>query len=262
MASDSPAVAQMKLAARLRELRTAAGMTIEQAAAELLCSMATVSRTETGDRLADGRTVRSMCLVYGADQATAAELLAAVRRGREKDPWRIEPISNDRSVLYLSLEQNAESLVCLARDVIPALLRTANYDQAAGRPYPQVREARQVLVGKIPTTFLLDEAVLQRHPGADIMADQLGHILNLAGEGAIVRVVPFRAALISSPAPNFTILDFAGELPPMVFSEREDRYQDHTADLDRFRAQADWLQSIALNAPQSLALIEEMRKAF
>jgi len=78
--SDGSAVAHLKL--RLRELRHAAGMTIEATAGRLLTASSTVGRSETGDRVPTPRNVRDLCRLYGADDEETAELVAIAKAAR------------------------------------------------------------------------------------------------------------------------------------------------------------------------------------
>ncbi len=70
MADLSPTIRQRELGMRLREFRTAKGMTVEEVAKELLCSPTKVSRAETGARRATLRDVRDLCQIYGVDAET------------------------------------------------------------------------------------------------------------------------------------------------------------------------------------------------
>ena len=53
----------------LRALRNDRGLTVDQVAAELLCSPSKVSRMETGQRGATPRDVRDLCELYGVTDA-------------------------------------------------------------------------------------------------------------------------------------------------------------------------------------------------
>jgi DNA-binding XRE family transcriptional regulator len=64
---------------RLRQLRQAAGLSQQQAAAALDCSDSKVSRIETGQTLATSRDVRDLAGLYGASPADRDALLTATR---------------------------------------------------------------------------------------------------------------------------------------------------------------------------------------
>jgi transcriptional regulator with XRE-family HTH domain len=67
--TGSPTVRRRELGVMLRALRNDRGMTVEQVAAELLCSPSKVSRMETGQRGATPRDVRDLCELYGVTEA-------------------------------------------------------------------------------------------------------------------------------------------------------------------------------------------------
>ena len=70
------------LGARLRQLRQAAGLSQQQAAAALECSTSTVSRLESGQVRASARAVRDLTQLYGADPSERDRLVTAARAGR------------------------------------------------------------------------------------------------------------------------------------------------------------------------------------
>jgi DNA-binding XRE family transcriptional regulator len=67
---------------RLRQLRQAAGLSQQQAAAALECSTSKVSRIETGETLPTPRDVRDLAGLYGADPPERDALLTAARAAR------------------------------------------------------------------------------------------------------------------------------------------------------------------------------------
>jgi DNA-binding XRE family transcriptional regulator len=70
------------LGGRLRQLRQAAGLSQQQAAAALECSDSKVSRIETGEVLPTTRDVRDLAGLYGASPPERDALVAAARAGR------------------------------------------------------------------------------------------------------------------------------------------------------------------------------------
>jgi DNA-binding XRE family transcriptional regulator len=71
-----------ELGLRLRELRRAAGLTLQRVAEELECSDSTVSRIENGQVRATLRDVRDMLALYGVAGATREALLRTAREAR------------------------------------------------------------------------------------------------------------------------------------------------------------------------------------
>src|SRR6266699_1719505 len=64
----SPTVRRRELGALLRKLRLEKGLTVEQAAAQLLFSMSKLSRIETGHGAATARDIRDLCALYGVNE--------------------------------------------------------------------------------------------------------------------------------------------------------------------------------------------------
>src|ERR1700751_2900124 len=66
----SPTVRRRELGALLRKLRTEKGLTVEQAAEQLMFSMSKLSRMETGHGVPTRRDIRDLCALYDiTDQA-------------------------------------------------------------------------------------------------------------------------------------------------------------------------------------------------
>jgi transcriptional regulator with XRE-family HTH domain len=87
--TGSPTVRQRELGAPPRALRTERGLTVDQVAAELLCSPAKVSRTETSQYGATLRAASDLCEFYGVtDQAQMARLVGLARGGKEQGWWQ------------------------------------------------------------------------------------------------------------------------------------------------------------------------------
>ena len=85
----SPTVRRRELGALLRALRNERGLTVDQVAAELLCSPSKVSRMETGQRGATLRDIRDLCDLYGVTDAAERErLMTLAREGKQQGWWQ------------------------------------------------------------------------------------------------------------------------------------------------------------------------------
>ena len=87
MSGTSPVARQRELGTRLRALRNERGMTVEEVAAELLCSTTKISRLETAARRPSLRDVRDLCVLYELDQQMSRELMSLAREARESGWW-------------------------------------------------------------------------------------------------------------------------------------------------------------------------------
>jgi transcriptional regulator with XRE-family HTH domain len=80
----SPTVRQRELGKRLRELREQHRLTVEDVAAELICSASKVTRLENGKCRTGGR---ALCVHYGVNKQTKTKLLDLTRETREQGWW-------------------------------------------------------------------------------------------------------------------------------------------------------------------------------
>src|ERR1700761_6535505 len=104
---SSPTVRRRELGALLRALRNERGLTVEQVAAELLCSPSKVSRMETGQRGATARDIRDLCDFYGVvDAAKRDQLTSLAREGKQQGWWQSFAVPLPH-MTYVGLEQEA-----------------------------------------------------------------------------------------------------------------------------------------------------------
>src|SRR6266480_5364533 len=81
----SPTVRRRELGALLRKLRTEKGLTVEQAAEQLMFSMSKLSRMETGHGVATPRDIRDLCALYGVtDEARREHMMTLAAEGKRQ----------------------------------------------------------------------------------------------------------------------------------------------------------------------------------
>ena len=280
MADLSPTIRQRELGMRLREFRTAKGLTVEDVARELLCSPTKISRAETGARRATLRDVRDLCRIYGVDAEMSAELMELAREARQPGWWtkyddlKIAPL--------IGMEQAATAITSFGMYFFPALLQTEDYARAIIRGIaPKIGEdilgqrvearmmRQKLLQAPKPPKYrvLLDEAVLHRHVGGPaVMKAELDKVLSLMREEkAAVQVIPYEVGAYGAGDSNFSYLEFAGtKLPDLVFVEGlvSQLYLERPDELNRYREALDHLRDEALNPRDSAKRIEEIRDKF
>jgi len=275
-AGANPTLRQRELGIRLRELRNAVGLTVEEVGQEMLCSPTKISRLETGSRRASLRDVRDLCAIYGVRELEP-ELAALARLGREPGWWS----QYDEPVLspYIGLEQEAVAISAYSMYFVPALLQTSDYARATMRAIerkmdPAVLDQRvearlrrqELLDQQTPPRYraLLDESVLRRQVGgAAVMRAQFEKILKSATEEkATVQVIPFEVGAHGSTDSNFVLLEFGDSSPqgPVVFVEGlfSNRYQERKVEIDRYREALEYLRDAALSPRDSISLIAEL----
>ncbi len=277
MADVSPTIRQRELGIRLREFRTAKGLTVEDAARQLLCSPTKISRAETGARRPTLRDVRDLCQIYGVDPDTSGELMELAREARKPGWWT--RYNDPRIAPLAGLEQAATAITCFGMYVVPALLQTEEYARALIKgiapgidpdTLSQRVEARMIRQKRLyqpkPPRYraLLDEAVLHRRVGGTaVMRAQLEKMLSLMREErAAVQLIPYEAGAYPAMESNFDYLEFGGsKLPGLVFVEGlvSDQYLERPDELDRYRAALGYLRAVALNPRDSAGRIRQLR---
>ena len=222
---------------RLRELRNAVDLTVEEVGQKLLCSATKISRLETGARRASLRDVRDLCRIYVVtDQDQVEDLMALASRAREPGWWK----QYEDAILspYIGLEQAAVAITVYSMSFIPALIQTNDYARATIKSIErkidpavldqrvEVRLRRQELLHRPdPPRYrvLLDEAVLRRQVGGTaVMQAQLDKIVTCASEQKVtVQVIPFDVGVYPSSDSNVVFLEFADESPqgPIILSK-------------------------------------------
>ena len=271
---------QRELGLRLRELRLARDLTVEEVAVQLECSATKISRLETAARKAIPRDVRDLCHIYGvADQAEVEELMDLARQARQPGWWTQYVDLGFES--YIGLEQEAVAITAFSMYYVPGLLQTADYARAIIRAIEpkmdprilgeraEARIRRQQLLEKEARPryrALLDEAVLHRLVGSPaIMVAQLDKILKKQEGGlAAVQVIPFGIGAHAGSDSNFEFLEFGESslLGPVVHVEGliSNTYRERPAEVERYREAIEQLRDAALNVRDSMALISRVRE--
>jgi Domain of unknown function (DUF5753) len=213
------------------------------------------------------------------NEQDTAEFMELARMAREQGWWT--QYSDLQLDPYIGLEQVATSITSYTMYYFPGLLQTADYAGAiiraiAPKMDPMVHKERvearllrqQLLDREDPPRYrvLMDEAVLHhRVGGSAIMTAQLDTVLMLEHEGkATVQVLPYDSAYVAQDS-NFVVCDFDDPtLPSVVFVEGliKHQYLERKTDIDRYHEEIENLRDSALSPRESIARIEEMRKAY
>jgi transcriptional regulator with XRE-family HTH domain len=277
MADLSPTVRQRELGMRLREFRTAKGLTVEDVAKELLSSPSKISRAETGARRATLRDVRDLCQIYGVDAETSAELMKLAREARQPGWWT--KYDDLKITPFIGMEQAATAITCFGMYFVPALIQTEDYAREIIKGIaPKIEEdtlsqrvearmmRQKLLYQPKPPKYraLLDEAVLHRQVGGpSVIKAQLDKILSsMREERAAVQIIPYEVGAYGAIDSNFDYLEFTGTmLPDLVFVEGlvSHLYLERQEELERYREALDYLRDEALNLRDSAKKIEEIR---
>jgi transcriptional regulator with XRE-family HTH domain len=272
----SPTLRRRELGARLRELRLARGLTVEQVSELLLCSPSKVSRMETGHRGATLRDVRDLCQIYGLTDTSQVEyLMGLVREAKQQAWWQSYDLDY---ATYVGLEQAATTLSYYQSAIVPGLLQTVGYARAmheGSMPAEftperadkliEVRMRRQQVLTRDPPLQLrvvLDEAVLHRVVGGPgVMADQLRHFNAIAKRRNVtLQVIPFSTGAHPAMENMFNIIEFGDVAPSVVYVEglMGWLFLERENDVRRYVQVFKYLCEVALDPKDTIELISEV----
>lgn len=275
----SPTVRRRELGALLRKLRTEKGLTVEQAAEQLLFSMSKLSRMETGQGISTARDIRDLCVLYGVNEGAERDLLMKLAAdGRQRAWWQSYDLGYET---YVGLEAEALAISAFQSSVIHGLLQTAEYARALHEgALPRFGPERialqieamltrqRVLTRENPSRLavVLDEAALHRSVGGRrVMAAQLAKVLDMSALPNVdVLVLPFDRGAHPALESNFTVLELPDQALDVVFVEGlvGSTYLERADDLKRYREIFLKLQSIALDPQDSSDLLAKFIRNF
>jgi transcriptional regulator with XRE-family HTH domain len=275
----SPTVRRRELGALLRKLRTARGLTVEQAAERLMFSMSKLSRMETGHGAATPRDIRDLCDLYDvSDEAERERMTKLAREGKQQGWWQSYELTYGT---YVGLEAEAVAISDFQSSVVPGLLQTADYARAGHEAaMPRLGPAQidmqieakltrqSLLTQAVPPSFaaVLDEAALHRVVGgSQVMAAQLTHLIEVASwPNVTVQVIPFTLGSHPGLESNFNILELPPPTPSVVFVEGlvGSVYLERAEDLERYRKVFERLQNMAQSPKDTISAIAKIRARF
>ncbi|MGH3479072.1 MAG: helix-turn-helix domain-containing protein [Pseudonocardiaceae bacterium] len=281
-----PVVPRRRLGAELRALRDQAGLTIEDVAKELECSVSKVSRLETGQGIPKSRDVRDLLNRYGVtDQAHRERLMRWVRDGQRQGWWDDfsdvlapdpeDPLLPDNFSRYVALEQDASEVCAFETTVVPGLLQTEDYarallntlstaDEDATDRHVKLRMRRQrrLYTDEDPLLvhMVIDEAVLYRSVGGkQVMRGQLKRLLDDAQRPNItVQVLPFSIGAHRAVDGSFVVLAFPdSDDNDLVYIEGHlgDLYLEKERDVQVYEQMFDVLVDTCMSSEQSARLV-------
>lgn len=283
-----PVVPRRRLGAELRTLREQTGLTIEDVAKELECSVSKVSRLETGQGIPKARDVRDLLDRYGVtDQAHRDRMLRWAREGQRQGWWHDfsdvlapdpeDPLLPDNLSRYVSLEQDASAVRGFEITLVHGLLQTEDYaravltalstaDSEATDRLVELRMRRQdrLYVDEDPLKIhvLLDEAVLHRPVGGHhVMRDQLERLLADGQRPNItIQVLPFSVGThkaVEGPFGMLTFPDSDDNRLVYVEGHLRDLYLEQPHDVETYEQIFNALAAMCMSAERSAILIGE-----
>ncbi|WP_425245391.1 helix-turn-helix domain-containing protein [Streptomyces sp. NEAU-NA10] len=278
-------VYRRQLAARLKELRDAAGLTLTEVADQLEVNQSSLSRIENGERGTTPVLVRALLDLYGVeDTAQRDDVLDLVRADKEQQkPWWRKystVLTATRYDGYLALEAGATYLANYQPMLVPGLLQTEDYARAVITQMrmdltpPQVESLVKVrmerqnnrLAGDQPAKLwaILDESVLRRTVGSvEVMREQMRRLVEASEQPNItVQLLPFSLGAHPGLYGPFVILTFPDPTPNLVWLEnpKNSVYLESAEDLDNYTEIFDQLRACALSPSETRTRITEISK--
>jgi transcriptional regulator with XRE-family HTH domain len=229
----SPVVRGRRLAAELRRLRSAAGLTIEQVAGRLEFSTAKLSRIENGQVNVRIQDARELLDVYEVTGPRREQLLDLVRQSRARSWWHTySDLLPAAAETFVGLEDEAHLIEVHNVGLVPGLLQTDRYAwemNAAftdmpldvAERYTELHQARQRIITRpdpVNLHVVLDESALRREVGGpEVMLGQYRHLIESARmENVVIQVLPFSSGAHQSAAYCYNIASFSNPADPKV----------------------------------------------
>jgi transcriptional regulator with XRE-family HTH domain len=252
-----PAARRRYLGKVLRRLREANGMKTPEVAKLVRVSQPTVSRIEGGRGAIMARHVYRMLEVYGIDGPEADRIMQLAEQANEPGWWEsYTDVIHDWFEIYASLESDTAEIWTYEVELIPGLFQTPDYIRAlrlAAHPDStpeqldrsiQLRLERQQQLDAQNIVAVINEAAVRRLVGGrDVMRTQLRRLVDEAGRGRELRLLPFEAGAHAGMLGPFIMLRFAdshdddaAEQMDLVYLEHErgSVYLERPADLLRY----------------------------
>lgn len=275
-ARQLPTVRLRRLAAELRQLRAAAGMTREEVAEQTKINTATLYRIEAAKAKPQVRTLVALLAAYGASEEQANELQALLRESGERgwlNPAQDlpEPYSH-----YISFEREAaalhnyESLFVpgllqteeYARSVIRGVLPTATKDQVEHRV--EARMQRQAVLERLSLWAVVDEAALRRLVGSPAtMRSQLQRLHDVAEEPNVtLQVVPYHAGAHPGMPGSFVIMRFEEPNTDLIYidSMAGDLFLEEPPEVERYKMVFDHLRAMAASPEATRRMVAKIKE--
>ncbi|MFI6322277.1 helix-turn-helix domain-containing protein [Nonomuraea sp. NPDC050556] len=266
-APGSPTVLRILLGAQLRRLRTAGGISREDAGYAIRASHAKISRLELGQVSFKQRDVADLLTLYGVTDAAEREPLLELARNANAPGWwhKYGDLLPSWFEVYIGFEGAASIIRTYENQFVPGLLQTPAYaraviklgndDELDRRVALRMTRQERLSAERPPVLWaVLDEAVVRRTlGGAETMREQIEHLLRMSEKPNVtVQIMPFERGGHAAAGGPFSILRFPDrELPDVVYMEQltSALYLDKQAESEHYMSVMDRL-SVQANSPR------------
>jgi transcriptional regulator with XRE-family HTH domain len=283
-AIQGPVLPRKRIAAELKRLREAAGLTLEQVAEALLVSTSKLSRLENAQGSPQARDVRDLVNFYQIDGTELAARLTRWTRASHRQGWWAdysEAISNDLDT-HIAYESEASVVRVYTIPALPALLQTPEYARAFyedNEPWRdreeinalvELRTRRQASLATraeqppLKLVAITHESGLHQHIGSrQTMWAQLDHLVDRSTAANVdLRVLPFTAPLPFTSTCMYAYFEFSDSLDRDVVAIETHagfRYIETTNRVAQYRRHYEHLLDRSLSPEDSRGLIRSIQ---
>jgi transcriptional regulator with XRE-family HTH domain len=274
MPETPPTAPRLQLAQLLRDLRTARGYGVNQAAAGLRCTADTVRRVERGGTKITYQMFFMMLSLYKVDDQDQRAMLEELWDQSDQPRWWSKYRLPESTGRMIGFEMAAQTILTLEIMVVSGLLQTEAYARALLKGcepqadderierWVQLRTERQQWMRESKAqpkmVFVLEESAVRRPVGGtDVMLEQLDHLLRRPF-GCTILVVP--ATVGGYPGCNgaFSIFEFDPKVRrPALYVEGPagNLYRDEAEAVESARVKFERTRDAALPERASRRLI-------
>jgi len=269
-------VRHRRLAAELRRLRDAAGLTQEEVSERTGKDRSTLYRLESAQQRPQRSTLIQLLDLYGASPDRRAELLGLLREAGQRG-W-MQPHRSDLPDIYsdyISFESEARSVSNYESLFIPGLLQTEDYARAVIRgtlPHATTEqvetrvtarmERQALLVGdnSLQLWAIMDEAAVRRVVGGPtVMREQLARLREAAALPHVtVQIIPYAAGAHPGMPGSFIVLEFpdpADQSLVYIDSMAGDLFLEDDLEIRPYILMFEHLRAAAMRPDESLTLL-------
>jgi transcriptional regulator with XRE-family HTH domain len=219
----APNINARRLGMHLRQLREALELSYDAAAVQVGCDVTWLIRVETGFEPVTPEQVRMVLDRYHVPPHKIRNVLVDLASRTAGPPWLAAHVGRMKALVrdLVTLEAEAPTIHTFGIHVMPELVRTEAYARMIfERQIPEVdadqewdllnsRQRHRPGGRRRTLDVIVDEKTLMLPTPADIMRDQLDHLLGLAdGAYATVRVVPMSVGAYAGLHGAFDVLKF------------------------------------------------------
>jgi transcriptional regulator with XRE-family HTH domain len=282
-AMPSPYVRRRQLAAEIRKLREANGLTAEQLGQMVFHSRTKITRLENAQVRPDLAEIMNMLDIMEITGSRYDRLLQLAREAAQKGWWDRYGMSiGPRQKLYADLEYSASTVREYNQTAMPGALQCSEFvtalvdlDRCQGRldyhpermAQARMRRQEELLRPDGPAyEVVLDEYVIHRLAvSPEVMAAQLDHLVSIvtAKEMITVRVLLYNAQIPGGhlPQSSFYLYTFpeSGD-PPMavVDTVTTDLVVTKQTEVSRYTGMYNRLREAALSPSDSVTFFEQV----